>query len=76
MKATFSPGKEPAGLNSEARGRNGWFRPHEMEVTTGFGRCVVSISSARFAEIPPIYLNLTSGDAGLLRDLLNKAALA
>lgn len=63
------------GESSEARGRNGWFRPAEASVMRSeAGRSVsISVRSRRpFGDMPPLWLSLPVGDARLLHQALGR----
>jgi hypothetical protein len=63
------------GESSEARGRNGWFRPAEATVQRSEADHTIrlSVRSRRpYGDMPPIWLSLSVGDARLLHQALGR----
>ena len=70
----------PPKRGTEARGRNGWFRPVEARIKTvpvdySHGPCVeLSVSSTRPADLPPIMLWVDPATARAIARALETAA--
>lgn len=69
---TFPTREEPR----EARGRNGWFTPSEIDVRPDSTDGVrISVRSTRqYGDMPPIFLRISAADARALARALVEAA--
>lgn len=69
----------PLDESARARGRNGWFRPTVASVGRSDADATVTLtvrSSRMYADLPPMLLTLSRGDALSLARMLERQAMA